>query len=77
MPPDARWIDASLHGELQRIVEDLRLLQMPAAQAVADEDQRDLLVHASLLLANARGIIEEYLAPALGVNLGFNSLDGD
>jgi predicted lipoprotein len=77
LPPDARWMDASLRGELLRIVEDIDLLQMPAARAVADEDQRDLLVHAALLLANARGIVDEYLAPALDVNLGFNSLDGD
>lgn len=77
LPPDARWIDANLRGELARIIEDIDLLRMPAAQAVSDQDQRDLLVHAALLLANARGIVDEYLAPALGVNLGFNSLDGD
>lgn len=77
LPADARWIDANLRGELLRIAEDLALLQLPATQAVADQDQRDLLVHAALLLANARGIVDEYLAPALGVNLGFNALDGD
>lgn len=77
LPPDARWIDANLRGELSRIGEDLALLQVAAAKAVTDQDQRDLLVHAALLLANARGIVDEYLAPALGVNLGFNSLDGD
>lgn len=77
LPPSEQWIDANLRAELVRIREDFQALTLPAAQAVADADQRDLLVHATLLLANARAILDEYLAPALGVNLGFNSLDGD
>lgn len=77
LPPADGWIDANLRAELARIREDFGALTQPAAQAVADPEQRDLLVHAALLLANARTIIDEYLAPALGVNLGFNSLDGD
>lgn len=74
---DEQWIDAAVRDELRRVQEDLRELQVPAPAALADAAQRDLLVHAGLLLANARSIVDEYLAPALGVNLGFNSLDGD
>lgn len=77
LPPDSAWVDASLRGELQRMRQDLDELQLPAASAVGDAEQRDLLVHLSLLLTNARSIVDEYLVPALGVNLGFNSLDGD
>jgi predicted lipoprotein len=77
LSPADGWIDANLRAELARIREDFGALTQPATQAVADPEQRDLLVHAALLLANARTIIDEYLAPALGVNLGFNSLDGD
>jgi predicted lipoprotein len=77
LPSGERWTAANLRAELARILEDFALLGMPAAQAVSHPDQRDLLVHAALLLENARGIVAEYLAPALGVNLGFNSLDGD
>jgi predicted lipoprotein len=77
LPPAEHWIDANLRGELARIREDFEAVTVPAAQAPSDPQQRDLLVHAALLLTNARSIIDEYLAPALGVNLGFNSLDGD
>lgn len=77
LPPDSQWVDGSLRDELGRVEADLAALQMPAERAVADEDKRELLVHATLLLANARAIVDEYLATALNVNLGFNSLDGD
>jgi uncharacterized protein len=77
LPAGSAWVDAGLHDELLRVLDDLEALQMPASRAVGDADQRDLLVHAALLLANARAIVDEYLVPALGVNLGFNSLDGD
>lgn len=74
---DKQWIDTGIRDELRRAQEDFGALQVPATQALADETQRDLLVHAGLVLANARSMVDEYLAPELGVNLGFNSLDGD
>jgi predicted lipoprotein len=77
LPPGEAWIDAAVRDELRRVLDDLAALQMPASRAVADPTQRDLLVHIALLLDNARAIVDEYLAPALGVNPGFNALDGD
>ena len=77
LPADQAWIDVALIDELRRIQQDFDALELPATRAVSDAGQRDLLVHAALLLANARAIVDEYLAPALGVNLGFNALDGD
>ena len=77
LPTESAWVDGALRDELHRVQEDLTALTIPVAQALTDADQRDLLVHAALVLANARDIVEQHLAPALGVNLGFNSLDGD
>jgi predicted lipoprotein len=77
LAPEEQWIDTAVADELRRAQDDLAALPMPASRALADEEQRELLVHASLVLANARAIVDEYLAAALGVNLGFNSLDGD
>ncbi|MDQ2641762.1 MAG: imelysin family protein [Pseudomonadota bacterium] len=74
---DKQWIDVGIRDELRRAQEDFAQLQVPATQALADGSHRDLLVHAGLVLANARSMVDEYLAPALDVNLGFNSLDGD
>lgn len=77
LPADSTWVDASLRDELQRVQEDFATLPVPVDQAVSDAGQRDVMVHAALVLANARALVDEYLAPALGVNLGFNALDGD
>jgi predicted lipoprotein len=77
LPAGSAWMDAGVRDELRRVQEDLTVVSGPLDRAVADETQRDLLVHAALLLVNARAIVDEYLAPALGVNLGFNALDGD
>jgi len=77
LPADSAWIDASLRDELRRVQQDFSELALPADRAVADEEARNALVHAALLLVNARALVDEYLAPALGVNLGFNALDGD
>ncbi len=74
---DTRWTDASLRDELHRVQQDFQSLQMPVDRAISDAAERDIVVHAALLLTNARAIVEEFLAPALGVNLGFNALDGD
>jgi predicted lipoprotein len=77
LPADSLWVDQAIHDELDRIQQDFSALQAPVAQALTDDNQRDLLVHVALLLANTRAMVDEYLAPALQVNLGFNSLDGD
>ncbi len=77
LPESDRWIDDSVRGELRRLRADFDQLDLPMSQALADATQRDLLIHAQLLLTNARSIVDENLAPALAVNLGFNSLDGD
>lgn len=77
LPAASAWVDASLRDELRRVQQDFSELTLPADRAVADEEARNALVHAALLLVNARALVDEYLAPALGVNLGFNALDGD
>lgn len=77
LPADSAWVESNLREELQRVREDFEGLSMPVDRAVTDASERDAVLHAALLLANARAIVDEYLAPALGVNLGFNALDGD
>lgn len=77
LPEESAWIDGAVRDELRRIDEDFAALAVPAATAVADAAHRDLLVHAALVLANARAVLDEYLAPALHIDIGFNALDGD
>jgi predicted lipoprotein len=77
LPAGSAWTDAGLRAELRRVREDLAAITGPLDRRVDHPEQRELLVHAALLLVNARAIVDEHLAPALGVNLGFNALDGD
>lgn len=76
LPEGNGWMDASVRGELASAAQTLRAV--PALeQAVADEDGRRQLTLASLTLKNAKAIVDQDLAPALGVMIGFNALDGD
>jgi len=77
LPAGEKWMDASVRGELSSAAETLRAVPAPLDQALAGEDGRRLLVLASLTLKNAKAIVDENLAPALGVTIGFNALDGD
>lgn len=77
LPAGEEWMDASVRGELSSAAATLRAVPAPLEQALASEDGRRLLVLASLTLKNAKAIVDENLAPALGVTIGFNALDGD
>lgn len=77
LPEDQRWIPASLHDEAGRALDSLRTVTLPFDRAVADPEQRRALEYLQLLLKNLQDITDQNLAPALGVNLGFNAFDGD
>lgn len=74
---DADWIDASLRGELDRAAAALAAVDVPLQQAAADADAWQRLALAALILKNAKDIVDQHVAPALGVTIGFNALDGD
>nr|WP_143161037.1 imelysin family protein [Pollutimonas bauzanensis] len=83
------WIDASLQDELRRIVENFNALPAGGGQPgqagpgsewisiVDTEEGYRQLTLAALLIKNAKSLVDEDLAPALGVRIGFNALDGD
>ncbi|HLU19506.1 MAG TPA: imelysin family protein [Pusillimonas sp.] len=74
---DAQWIDQNIRGEMQRAVEQLASLEVPVQQLFTSEaGHRDLTV-VVLQLRNAKSLIDQDMAPALGVRIGFNALDGD
>jgi len=62
---------------LSSAAQTLRDVPVPLDAALASEEGRRLLMLASLTLKNAKAIVDENLAPALGVTIGFNALDGD
>ncbi|CAB3853314.1 imelysin family protein [Achromobacter anxifer] len=77
LPAGDAWIDASVRGELSSAAGTLQAVPLPLEQALAQEEGRRLLTLAALTLKNAKAIVDQDLAPALGVTIGFNALDGD
>lgn len=67
----------SVRGELESAARTLQAVPVPLEQALAQEEGRRLLTLAALTLKNAKAIVDQDLAPALGVTIGFNALDGD
>jgi predicted lipoprotein len=60
--------------QAKRIAEELPL---PLPELVADKAQRSKLLLLRDAVRGARDLSNSYVAPALGITLGFNSLDGD
>jgi len=71
------WLAQSLEHELQDSAALLRQTHEQAAQMAQDPEVYQTLRLAVLKLDNARRMVDEDLASALGVALGFNALDGD
>jgi len=75
-PPQA-WINESLTLELDGAQSMLAELSAPVAELLSDPEHYRRLQLVGQILANVKRIVDEYLAPAFGVTIGFNALDGD
>lgn len=76
-PDGEAWIGPALTGEMDRAVQTLEKVNLPLRQALADEAVWQRLALVGLILNNAKSLVDEHVAPALGVTIGFNALDGD
>lgn len=77
LPRGDEWMDVAVRGELQNVAQTLQAVPTPLEATLKDEDGRRQLQLASLTIKNAKAIVDQDLAPALGVTIGFNALDGD
>lgn len=77
LPAGGEWIDTSVRSELARAAADLSTMSLPLDQVLAQAEGRRQLELAALTIKNAKAIVDQDLAPALGVTIGFNALDGD
>lgn len=77
LPEDQRWIPGSLADEAARALDAMQTVTLPFDRAVKDSEQHRALEYLVLLLKNLQDITDQNLAPAVGVNLGFNAFDGD
>ena len=75
--PDATWIDENIRGELRRAAENLAEIHDPGSELFSSEHSHRELTLVTLQLRNAKDLVDQHMAPALGVRIGFNALDGD
>ncbi len=74
---DEDWIDHSVRDELTRVRENFASIDANIEQLGSSEETYRRFKLGALLLKNAKSLVDENLAPALGVRIGFNALDGD
>jgi len=75
--PESQWIDQNIRGEMQRAAAQLASLKSPAQQLLSTDAGHRELTLVVLQLRNAKSLVDQDMAPALGVRIGFNALDGD
>lgn len=77
LPQDERWIERSLILEFETAAAALGDMGEDLRIAVADNDGRDAMRRALLSLLGLRTLLGETLPQGLGLEIGFNALDGD
>ncbi len=75
--PEPDWLARSLDQELRQSADILREREGQVLDMGGDADLYRELTLVVLKLDNARRMVDENLAPSLGVGMGFNALDGD
>ena len=72
------WVDNSANFEFgQRAARRRRWSPLPVEQALADARQRKALDYLVIVTGSLQTLLGENLAAALGLSVGFSSLDGD
>lgn len=77
LPEEYSWLDGSMAFEFDNAVAAARAVSLPVDAAVYDEAARGRLQYLSVVLGNLRTMVQQDLAAALGLTVGFNALDGD
>lgn len=75
--PDDVGLDNSIAFEFRNAYRAIGLVTLPVEQAVADEKQAFALNYLTIVARSLQVLIGEQLSAALGLSVGFSSLDGD
>jgi len=75
-PGDAVLV-VNFQDELARAEQLLAAMQTPISRALADPEGYRQLQLVIMILGNAKRLLDENIAPAFGITIGFNALDGD
>lgn len=74
---DQQGLDNSIAFEFRNAHRALGLITLPVEQAVADEKQAFALSYLVIVTQSLQAMVGEQLSAALGLSVGFSSLDGD
>jgi len=75
--PDQQWVGQSAGFEFGNAERAEKLVTEPVEQAVSDPKQKKALDYMVIVTQSLDTILGENLAAALGLSMGFSSLDGD
>lgn len=70
-------LDNSIAFEFANATRAMDLVTLPVEQAVADDKQARALAYLVLVTGSLQSLVGEQLSAALGLSVGFSSLDGD
>lgn len=75
--PQSQGLANSIEFEFRNASRAIGLITLPVEQAVADPKQAQALAYLVIVTASLQTMIGEQLSAALGLSVGFSSLDGD
>ncbi|SER15208.1 hypothetical protein SAMN05216548_11229 [Faunimonas pinastri] len=78
LPADHRFVVRNTRDEWANLDDAFAHVTAPDLKAaVADQDQHDRLAYSVISLQSLRTLYQQKYAPAVGLSVGFNALDGD
>jgi len=77
VPEKQKWIGGSMLLEFENAQRTFDGIRLPIEQAVKDVEQRGKLTYLVILTRSLQRLAAEQLAVAMGLAVGFSSLDGD
>jgi len=77
LPEDQRWLGNSIEFEFNNSGDILDRLQMPVADILDDKDRSGELGYLVILTQSLQQLFGTQATEALGLSVGFSSLDGD
>ena len=77
LPEEQSWIVGSTAFEYENLGKRLQEINLPINEAVSDDIARGKLIYALNVLTGLAALYSEDAAPSLGLQTGFNALDGD
>jgi predicted lipoprotein len=74
---DGRWVENTTNFEFGNALRAADLVKSPVAEALADHKQKQALDYMVIVTGSLQALLGEKLPEALGLSVGFSSLDGD